>query len=131
VKNTYTLTVKVADRLALADLLDAIGPYAQSAEISIANGAPKATASPFNRTVTAPLGASKARSVKTRGPKRSKVNDTIRNALKNGATRISDLKDSLVAENLSAASLSTGIAALTKSGEIERIGDGLYALKAA
>jgi hypothetical protein len=123
VKNSYTLTVKVADRTVLADLLDAVQSYAESVEIAISNNAPKTVdGSSVAKTKTVKRG---------RGPKRSKVNDTIRNALAKGAGKISELKESLINAGMSAASLSTGIAALTKAGEIERVGDGEYALKAA
>jgi Transcriptional regulator, AbiEi antitoxin len=125
VKNKYTLTVEVADRNALADLLDAIGPYAQTAEIAIANGAPKALAAPVN----APKSRFVAKS--GRGPKRSKVNDAIRARLGNGQATLTELKGALETAGMSPASLSTGIAALTKAGEIERVGDGVYGLKAA
>jgi hypothetical protein len=119
VKNSYTLTIKVADRTALADLLDAIGPYAQTAEIALSNSAPKVTdvAPKANQNL--------------RGPKRSKVNDAIRNRLGSGQATITELKGALETAGMSPASLSTGIAALTKAGEIERVGDGVYGLKAA
>jgi hypothetical protein len=123
VKNTYTITAKVTDRTVLADLLDAIEGYAVSVEISI-DGTPKPIAAP--KPVATPKAVKAHRS-----PKRSKVNETIREALQNGRGKISDLKESLTNAGMSAASLSTGIAALTKSGEIERVGDGEYALKAA
>lgn len=120
-KNSYTLTIKVADRTALADLLDAIGPYAQTAEIALSNSAPKVTDV-----------APKAKANQNlRGPKRSKVNDAIRNRLGSGQATITELKGALETAGMSPASLSTGIAALTKAGEIERIGDGVYGLKAA
>jgi hypothetical protein len=127
VKNSYTLTVKVADRSALADLLDAIGPYAQTAEIALANNAPKAAVGPTAMRPRREHGPTP----RLRSPKRSRVNDTIRAALMAGKNKIADLKEELIAAGMSAASLSTGIAALTKSKEIERIGDGEYALKAA
>lgn len=119
-KSSYTVAIKVADRLMLADLLDAIGPYAQSAEIAISNGAP-----------TAPNKVASKPTVMTRGPKRSKVNEAIRSRLDRGQASISELKSALENAGMSAASLSTGIAALTKSGEISRVGDGVYELKAA
>ena len=59
------------------------------------------------------------------------VNAAIKQRLERGRATISELKDSLIGAGKSAASLSTGIAALTKSGEIERTGDGEYALRAA
>ena len=124
-KNAYSVAIKVADRLMLADLLDAIGPYAQSAEITVINGAPKAVTAP------APKAAPKLTGMIRRGPKRSKVNEAIRNAVSGGKASIAALKIALEEAGMSPASLSTGIAALTKSGEIERVGDGEYARKAA
>lgn len=123
-KNTYTITAQVVDRTVLADLLDAIEGYAANVEIKVGNGAPKATSAPAAK-------AAKTAKTSQRSPKRSKVNETIREALQNGAGKVSELKERLIASGMSAASLSTGIAALTKAGEIERVGDGEYALKAA
>ena len=122
-KSQYTVTVKVADRMMVVDLLDAIGPYAQSAEIMIDNGPPQPAA------VSKP--APRAAVMTRRGPKRSKVNEAIRNRLGRGQASITDLKDALESAGMSPASLSTGIAALTKTGEISRVGDGVYELKAA
>jgi hypothetical protein len=127
VKNTYTITAQVADRTVLADLLDAIEGYTTSVEIAVTNSAPKAAAAP----AAAPVKAAPKPVRAKRNPKRSKVNDTIRESLRRGPTTVGALKDDLAAAGMSPASLSTGIAALTKSGEIERTGDGEYALKAA
>ena len=54
------------------------------------------------------------------------VNDAILQALDNGPASVGALKEALLWAGKSAASLSTGIAALTKSGKIERSGDGEY-----
>ena len=48
------------------------------------------------------------------------VNDAILQALDNGPASVGALKEALLSAGKSAASLSTGIAALTKSGKIER-----------
>src|SRR4029077_8150643 len=82
VKNTYTITAKVADRTVLADLLDASEGYATSVEVAVANSAPKAAPAPAPAPVKA---ASKPARAK-RNPKRSKVNDTIRESLRRGPT---------------------------------------------
>jgi len=129
VKNTYTITAKVADRTVLADFLDAIEGYATSVEIAVTNSAPKAAAAPVPAAALVRAAPKPTRA--KRNPKRSKVNDTIRESLRRGPTTVGALKDDLAAAGMSPASLSTGIAALTKSGEIERTGDGEYALKAA
>ena len=55
------------------------------------------------------------------------VNSAILQTLDNGPATVATLKDALLDAGKSAASLSTGIAALTKSGKIERTGDGAYA----
>ena len=58
------------------------------------------------------------------------VNAAIKQRLEKGDATVSELKDALTEAGKSAASLSTGIAALTKSGEIKRSSDGVYALAA-
>ena len=130
-KNTYTITAQVVDRTMLADLLDAIEGKATSVEIKVSNGAPKAASVTSKAASGTPKAAPRQASNGQRSPKRSRVNETIREALQNGSGKVSDLKEKLISAGMSAASLSTGIAALTKAGEIERVGDGEYALKAA
>ena len=134
-KNSYTIIAKVADRMMLADLLDAIEGYATSVEVSVTNNAPAPASAPKPAVMAAPKTISKSTPKKVRGaqrnPKRSKVNDAIRTAVSGGKASIAALKIALEEAGMSPASLSTGIAALTKSGEIERVGDGEYALKAA
>lgn len=126
-KNTYTVTLKVANREALADIIDAVGDKAQSVEIAASAPAPKSSAEtimsavPRRRKASAQLG-------RRRG---SKVNTTILEAMNGGQASVADLKSALEKAGMSPASLSTGIAALTKAGEIERVGDGLYGRKAA
>ena len=66
---------------------------------------------------------------KTRGPRGSKVNDTILETLKAGPSTVAGLKQALEAKGLSAGSLSTGIAALQKNDRIRR-GDNGYELAA-
>ena len=55
------------------------------------------------------------------------VNEAILQTLSDGPASVGKLKEALLDAGKSAASLSTGIAALTKSGKIERTGDGEYA----
>jgi hypothetical protein len=54
------------------------------------------------------------------------VNEAILQTLSDGPASVGALKEALLSAGKSAASLSTGIAALTKSGKIERTGDGEY-----
>ena len=61
------------------------------------------------------------------GSGRLSVNAAILQRLDNGPASVGDLKEALLSAGKSAASLSTGIAALTKSGKIERSNDGEYA----
>jgi hypothetical protein len=65
---------------------------------------------------------------KTRAPRGSKVNDALINALADGPRDTKALKEALVKANLAAGSLSTGVAQLMKSGQIERSADGMYSL---
>jgi hypothetical protein len=63
-----------------------------------------------------------------RGPRGSKVNDTILQALGSGNKTIKELKAALEARELAPGSLSTGLAALQKAALVKRIEDGLYGL---
>ena len=65
---------------------------------------------------------------KTRTPRGSKVNRTILAALANGPQTTKQLKDALEAADLAPGSLSTGLAALQKSGEVSGHGSGIYAV---
>ena len=126
-KNTYTVTLKVANREALADIIDAVGDKAQSVEIASQGSAPKGPSETVTSAVTRRRKTS-TQPIRRRG---SKVNTTILEAMNGGQASVADLKSALEKAGMSPASLSTGIAALTKSGEIERVGDGVYGRKAA
>ena len=71
--------------------------------------------------------APRAPRASSNGSGKVSVNDAILQALDNGPASVGALKEALLSAGKSAASLSTGIAALTKSGKIERSGDGEYA----
>ena len=68
------------------------------------------------------------KAAKPRQLRGSKVNTTILEALQNSTLTVKQLKEALEHAGMSPGSLSTGIAALTKEGRIERVGEGVYAL---
>ena len=119
----YVVKVYVADRNRVADLLDTLNTYG-SVEIDIHS---------LDNLPSLPTAQPKPKAVKADKPKtadkrkrKSKVNQALLSRLNEGQATISELKSALESAGMSAASLSTGIAALTKSGEISRIGDGVY-----
>ena len=128
-KNSYTVRIFVNDREKVADLLDIIEPYGP-VEIEVFNPSKATIDLTMKQPVPAPEPTSKAKAKKTAKPlarkRTSKVNSAIFNRLIQGEATVAELKSALESAGMSAASLSTGIAALTKEGMIERIGDGLY-----
>jgi hypothetical protein len=116
-KNTYSATIKMNSAEQLARFIDEIGPLVESVLI---------TTTPVDK----PFHAMAPTPKKVTPPKVrvSKVNDTILATLQNGPASVRELKEALEARHLSAGSLSTGIAALTKSGEVYRESEGVYAL---
>ena len=70
---------------------------------------------------------------KQRAQRGSKVNDAILGALADGSQSTKELKAALVKAGLAAGSLSTGLALLQKSGQVERVdgGFGLVPLQKA
>ena len=122
-KYAYVVKVYVTDRNRVADLLDTLNTYG-SVEIdthSLDDLPPLPTAQPKPKAVKAdkPKAADRRK-------RKSKVNNAILERLYQGQATIGELKSALESAGMSAASLSTGIAALTKSGDITRIGDGVY-----
>ena len=113
----------------MADLLDVIEPYGP-VEIEVFNPAKVTIDLTMKQPVQAPEPTPKAKAKKAVKPptrqRTSRVNNAIFNRLIKDEASISELKEALTAAGMSAASLSTGIAALTKEGLIERIGDGRY-----
>jgi hypothetical protein len=114
-KSTYAATIKMNSAEQMARFIEEIGPLVESVTITTTTTAVAAT-------------PKKAPPPKVRF---SKVNDAILEALKGGPTQVRALKEALEARHLSAGSLSTGIAALTKSGDIYRESEGVYALSIA
>jgi DNA-binding transcriptional ArsR family regulator len=120
-KNTYSATIKMNSAEQLARFIDEIGPLVESVLITT-QLVDRAEAI---HKMHSP--AKKATPPKVRG---SKVNGAILARLATGEATVKELKEALERIHLSAGSLSTGLAALTKAGQIERIGEGVYALVA-
>jgi hypothetical protein len=119
-KNTYSATIKMQNAEQLAAFIDSIGPLVESVVITT-TPAVKETVQP--RREHGPTPPPKVAKVRA-----SKVNDAILARLANGHASVRELKEALERVHLSAGSLSTGIAALTKAGQIGRVGEGVYAL---
>jgi hypothetical protein len=121
VKNTYVVKVYVDNREELVDMFDKLATVnGVTYEVSVKRSEPVVRAAR-----KAPEGE-RARAQSSGGGKLS-VNEAILQALDQGPASVGALKEALLSAGKSAASLSTGIAALTKSGKIERSGDGEYA----
>jgi hypothetical protein len=119
--NTYEVTIKIPNRDAFFDFIEKVGPNAGEMTINVTKvikDLPISEKSPYRKTVVK----------QTRPLRGSKVNDTILNELSAGPRTVKDLKGALEANHLSAGSLSTGIAALTKAGQIQRVTEGVYGL---
>lgn len=117
-KNTYSVTIKMNSAEQLANFIDAVGPLVESVVI---------TTTPIERPQ--PTGKTPTKA-KTKPQRVSKVNETILATIQNGPATVKQLKEALEAKHLSASSLSTGLAALSKGGKLSRVGDGLYGLAA-
>jgi hypothetical protein len=118
--NTYEVTIRIPNKEAFIDFIERVGPAAGEMTVTVTKvikDLPISEKSPYHKAVAKP------QKVRT-----SRVNDAILAALHNSTLTIKQLKEALEHANLSAGSLSTGIAALTKSKQIERVGEGLYAL---
>ncbi len=117
-KNTFSITIKMTSADQLAAFINEVGPLVESITI---------TTTPTERPTAQPAGKKPAEAKKA--PQRvSKVNDTIMGAVQNGPVTVKQLKEALEAKHLSASSLSTGIASLTKDGRLTRVAEGIYGL---
>jgi hypothetical protein len=116
--NTYEITIKIPTKDAFLDFIEKVGPAAGQMTVTV------------TKVIKDDVVASMAQ--RARAPKKqlrgSKVNDTILARLGHGQATIKELKEALESNRLSAGSLSTGIAALTKSRQIERTAEGVYGL---
>ena len=118
----YTVTIQLADRDSFVHFVDNVGPVVGQLVVTVeadqeAEAEAEAEAAPDEPAAP-----------KVRQLRGSKVNDTILAALHNSTLTVKQLKEALEQADLSPGSLSTGIAMLQKSGQIERVGEGLYAL---
>jgi hypothetical protein len=116
--NTYELTIKIPNRDAFFDFIEKVGPNAGEMTVNVTKIIKE----------DAPPQRAKGFAKQQRPLRSSKVNDTILAELQRGPTTVKDLKGALEAAHLSAGSLSTGIAALTKAGQIQRVTEGVYGL---
>jgi predicted Rossmann fold nucleotide-binding protein DprA/Smf involved in DNA uptake len=120
--NTYTVTIQLEDKEQFQHFVDNIGPLVPSVVIKVNNVVGSAEANEPPRA--APVARTRAKRV-------SKVNTAIENALQSGPKSARDLKQALEEAHLSPGSVSTGLAQLQKSGQVERLGGGLYGLAGA
>jgi predicted Rossmann fold nucleotide-binding protein DprA/Smf involved in DNA uptake len=120
--NTYTVTIQLEDKEQFQHFVDNIGPLVPSVVIKVV-GSGEANEPPRAAPAAAP--------VRTRAKRVSKVNTAIENALQSGPKSARDLKQALEEAHLSPGSVSTGLAQLQKSGQVERLGGGLYGLAGA
>lgn len=120
-KSMYVVTLKVANREVLADIIDAVEGKAESVEVAV--WAPQTE-------LAMPAVPRTPRVRKERRSKRgSKVNTAILKAMNDAPASIAALKAALSQAGMAPSSLSTGLATLTKLGQVERVGEGLYGLK--
>lgn len=91
----------------------------------------KVETSVMDRNYNIPAPAPAPEPLKPVRKRTSKINEALLDCLTFGTKNVSDLKQALVEKGLSANSLSTGLAALQKSGEVVAKGDGAYALATA
>jgi predicted Rossmann fold nucleotide-binding protein DprA/Smf involved in DNA uptake len=132
--NTYTVTIQLEDREQFQHFVDNIGPLVPSVVIKVNNvvGAAEANeAGVKDPRLWQAAPSNEAKPVRTRAKRVSKVNTAIENALQSGPKSARDLKQALEEAHLSPGSVSTGLAQLQKSGQVERLGGGLYGLAGA
>jgi hypothetical protein len=114
--NTYSVTLNLTKDQFL-NLIDAAAPLLAQATIKVIKEPADAIHAMHPKA---------KRASKLRG---SKVNDTILTTIASGSATVKQLKEALEKAGMSAGSLSTGLAALSRSGQIERISDGVYGAK--
>lgn len=118
--NEYTVTMRISDRDQFLHFVETVGPVVDRLVVTV-----KATEDAAPVLQTPPKATV---SVARRAPRGSKVNDTILQMLEGGNRTVKELKSALEAANLSAGSLSTGLAVLQREGRVMRIEDGVYGL---
>jgi hypothetical protein len=135
--STYRVSFNLEDA-DLATFLKTVGPHCGRMSLTHVYTPPEGV---FNQTTlnqTAPPPApepvkaapvrKKRVETKPRKKRVSRVNDTILATLQNGPAEIAPMKEALVAAGLAASSLTTGLQALLKSGEILGGQNGRYRL---
>jgi hypothetical protein len=122
--NKYSVTFPLANERAFLDFVNRIGPLVGKFEVVMTSDEPQ-------ETRDQPVGAIYKPARTLRRPRKSKINAALVGALKTGRGEVSELKKALVDAGLSAASLSTGLAALQKDGTVKRADNGNYYLASA
>jgi predicted Rossmann fold nucleotide-binding protein DprA/Smf involved in DNA uptake len=103
------------------NFVDTIGPAVERLVVTVSAGTGEAAPAPV--PARSPIGR--------RGPRGSKVNTTVLEALNDAPRTVKELKEALENAGMAAGSLSTSLATLQRSGQVERVGEGLYGLKMA
>ena len=116
--NTYKITFTL-NKDQLVSFVDTAGPLLAKATITVIKDEPADVIRAIHKVKI------------KRGPRGSKVNDTILEAMKEGPQTVGALKEALEQAGLSAGSLSTGLAVLQRAGEVKRTSEGVYGLKIA
>jgi hypothetical protein len=124
----YTVTLRLNDRDQFINFVETIGPAVERLVVTVQAEEQPAAESPMMQRAQARQATFKTT---RRGPRGSKVNTTILETLRGGNRTVKELKTALGDAGLSPGSLSTGLAALQRSKEVERIEDGLYGLAMA
>jgi hypothetical protein len=125
--NEYTVTLRLNNREQFMNFVETIGPAVERLVVTVQTDEQV----PAPNTGAMPRAQTRHEVKKVRTPRGSKVNDIILQALSSGSNTIKELKGALEAAELSPGSLSTGLAALQRSKQVERVGDGLYRLAMA
>jgi hypothetical protein len=123
---TKFLVTHTLDHTELADHINKVGTL-QNVTISAIAERPSQLAPKAPKLVPGPKTNGGGRGRKPGG---STVNSAVLSAMASGPTSTAALKDALTAAGKKPSSLPTALAALQKSGEIERVGAGQYQLSA-
>jgi predicted Rossmann fold nucleotide-binding protein DprA/Smf involved in DNA uptake len=111
--NRYEVTIKFPTKDAFVQFIDNVGLIAGEMTLAV-------TKPLEEQAISEPPYKLRTRS--------SKVNDTIIASLQTGPLSAKQLKQGLEDAGLAPGSLSTGLAALQKSGQIARVSEGVYGL---
>jgi hypothetical protein len=117
----YTVTLRLDNREQFMNFVETIGPAVDRLVVTVQADEVGASEAPV-------MQRAETHQAIRRGPRGSKVNTTILQALASGPKTIKELKGALEAAELAPGSLSTGLAVLQRSKQVQRIEDGLYGL---